>query len=424
MIQALQDVLTAAGAIFADGVVVSFGNDEAAIRLTARCANPSAKQGVVVCEFSHWGRIQVADSDRLRFLHNQTTNDFQSLKPGQGCDTVFVSSTARTIDLTTAYVTEDTVLLLVSPSRRQQLIQWMDKYLFPMDRVQLKDVTDDTAMFALIGPGSDALLDKLGATAIVGQAYANHQVLQIPPNPPYQGGDPGGDPYQGGDPGGDPYQGGDPGGDPYQGGDPGGDPSEAADKRENPSEAADKRENPSEGGDQIEVRVAVGSGLALPGYTLIVSADNAAALWETLVEAGAVPMGDRMWERLRIEQGRPVPDRELTDDYNPLEAGLWQTISFNKGCYIGQETIARLNTYKGVKQQLWGVRLNAPAEPGTPVMIGEEKIGKLTSYTETEQGPFGLAYIRTKAGGEGLKVQVGETEGQIVDLPFLTRQPQ
>ncbi|GET36325.1 CAF17-like 4Fe-4S cluster assembly/insertion protein YgfZ [Microseira wollei] len=379
MIQALQDVLTAAGAIFADGVVVSFGNDEAAIRLTARCANASAKQGVVVCDRSHWGRIQVADTDRLRFLHNQTTNDFQSLKPGQGCDTVFVSSTARTIDLASAYVTEDTVLLLVSPSRRQQLIQLMDKYLFPMDRVQLKDVTDDTATFTLIGAGSDALLDKLGATAIVGQAYANHQVLQIPPNPPSEGGNRGGNPplIKGGS-----------------------------------------------GGDQIDVRVAVGSGLALPGYTLIVSADNAAALWGKLVEAGAVPMGDRIWERLRIEQGRPVPDRELTDDYNPLEAGLWQTISFNKGCYIGQETIARLNTYKGVKQQLWGVRLNAPAEPGTPIMIGEEKIGKLTSYTETEKGPFGLAYIRTKAGGEGLKVQVGETEGQIVDLPFLTRQPQ
>ena len=346
MIQALQDVLTAAGAIFEDGVVVSFGNDEA--------ANASAASGVVVCEVSHWGRIQVADSDRLRFLHNQTTNDFQSLKPGQGCDTVFVSSTARTIDLVTAYVTEDTVLLLVSPSRRQQLIQWMDKYLFPMDRVQLKDVTDDTATFTLIGPGSDALLDKLGASAIVGQQSANHQIVQI---------------------------------------------------------------------GEIEVRVAVGNGLALPGYTLIVSADNAAALWQKLVEVGAIPMGDRMWERLRIEQGRPVPDRELTDDYNPLEARLWQTISFNKGCYIGQETIARLNTYKGVKQQLWGVRLNAPTLPGTPIMIGEEKVGKLTSYTETSQGSFGLAYIRTKAGGEGLKVQVGDTEGEIVEVPFLTRQP-
>jgi hypothetical protein len=117
-----------------------------------------------------------------------------------------------------------------------------------------------------------------------------------------------------------------------------------------------------------------------------------------------------------------MPERELTEDYNPLEAGLWQTISFSKGCYIGQETIARLNTYKGVKQQLWGVRLGAPVQPGSVVTLEGEKVGKLTSFTETERGLFGLAYIRTKAGGVGLKVQVAEVEGEIVDVPFLTHE--
>jgi folate-binding protein YgfZ len=169
----------------------------------------------------------------------------------------------------------------------------------------------------------------------------------------------------------------------------------------------------------IEVRVAVGSGLAMPGYTLIVPAMNAATLWRNIVQAGAVPMGDRVWEQLRIEQGRPAPDHELTDDYNPLEAGLGHTISFDKGCYIGQETIARLNTYQGVKQHLWGIRLSAPAQPGSVITVGDEKVGKLTSYTDTEHGSFGLGYIRTKAGGVGLKVQVGESEGEIVDVPFV-----
>ena len=99
---------------------------------------------------------------------------------------------------------------------------------------------------------------------------------------------------------------------------------------------------------------------------------------------------------------------------------MWQTISFSKGCYIGQETIARLNTYKGVKQYLWGIRLSAPAQIGSIITLGDEKIGKLTSYTNTEQGFFGLGYIRTKAGGAGLKVKIGESEGEIVDGPFLT----
>ena len=347
MIQELHDVQQNAGATFepvADATVpVSFGNDAAAIQ--------AARQGVALVDLSHWGLLKISGDDRLRYLHNQSTNDFQRLKPGQGCDTVFVTSTARTIDLATAYVTDDAVLLLVSPHRRQQLIEWLDRYIFPMDQGELKDVSSESATFILIRPESDALLQHLSDEMPAEDTYASHHEQRL---------------------------------------------------------------------DGFKVRVAVGNGLALPGYTLIVSASNAAKLWQALTEGGVIPMGGRIWEQLRIQQGRPVPDRELTEDYNPLEVGLWQTISFDKGCYIGQETIARLNTYKGVKQQLWGVRLQSPVEPGTIVMVGEEKVGKLTSFTQTEQGAFGLAYIRTKVGGKGLKVQVGEGEGEIVDVPFLT----
>ena len=351
MIQELHDVLQNAGATFEPigdlTVPVSFGNDDAAIQ--------AARQGVALVDRSHWGRLKISGDDRLRYLHNQSTNDIQRLKPGQGCDTVFVTSTGRTIDLATAYVMQDSVLVLVSPNRRQQLMEWLDRYIFPMDRVELKDATSECATFSLIGPESDSLLEKLSDEMPVDEAYASHELLML---------------------------------------------------------------------DALKVRVAVGNGLALPGYTLLVSAGNAAKLWKILTEAGAIPMGDRVWEQLRIQQGRPTPDRELTEDYNPLEAGLWKTISFEKGCYIGQETIARLNTYKGVKQQLWGVRLQAPVEPGTVVMVGEEKVGKLTSFTATDQGPFGLAYIRTRAGGVDLKVQVGDVDGEIVDVPFLTHEYQ
>jgi len=358
LIQELHDIQAGAGATFAELttkeiVPVSFGNDAEAIAAT--------KQGAALYDRTHWGRIQISDSDRLRFLHNQSTNNFNILKPGQGCDTVFVTSTARTIDLATAYATEDAVLLLVSANRRSQLLELLDRYIFPMDRVELTDLTDTTVAFSFLGPESTQLLQKIGVTELENQPYATHKLIKTPPlSPPYQG------------------------------------------------------------GDERGVRVAVGSGLATPGYTLIAQACDAANLWKELVKAGAVPMGDRVWEQLRIEQGRPAPDFELTDDYNPLEARLLHTITYDKGCYIGQETIARLNTYKGVKQQLWGVHLSGAVEPGTAVTIGEEKVGKLTSFTETESGFFGLAYIRTKAGGEGLKVQVGSVSGEVVNVPFLS----
>ncbi|MBD2666891.1 folate-binding protein YgfZ [Richelia sinica FACHB-800] len=309
----------------------------------------AAREGVAVYNRSHWGRIRVSDADRLRFLHNQSTNDFQRLQPGQGCDTVMVTSTARTIDLVTGYVLDDAVLLLVSPNRCQFLMEWLDRYIFFADQVVLTDVTAETATFSLVGIDSDVIIEKLGAGSLIGQPYGSHITIE-------------------------------------------------------------------------GVIFAVGSGLASPGYTLILPVTEQPKLWERILELGAIELSDRAWEMLRILQGRPAPDLELTDDYNPLEVGLWQTVSFNKGCYIGQETIARLNTYKGIKQYLWGIKLSGNVEPGTTIQVGEEKVGKLTSYTQTPDGHFGLGYIRSKAGGVGLKVQVGEIPGEVVAVPFVSHE--
>jgi hypothetical protein len=349
MTQALRDLQAAAGATFTStaggDAPLSFGNDATALL--------ASQKGIAICDRSHWGRIEVSGDDRLRFLHNQTTNDFQALKPGQGCETVFVTSTARTIDLATAYVLESSVWLVVSPGYSQKLVQWMDRYIFFADKVELKEITNSTATFSLLGAESHAWVKQIGGGAIEGQPSGSHQAVEV---------------------------------------------------------------------EGIPIRIAVGSGLATPGYTLIVESEQAAALWSILVAAGAVPLGDRLWEQLRITQGRPAPGQELTEDVNPLEAGLWQTISLSKGCYIGQETIARLHTYKGVKQQLWGIRLSQAAAPESVVRVGEEKVGTLTSITETDQGYQGLAYIRTKAVSPALKVQVGETEGELVALPFVSHE--
>ncbi|MDY6803834.1 MAG: folate-binding protein [Cyanobacteriota bacterium] len=349
MIQQLRDFQTTDGATIEDSptggtIPISFGNDRAAME--------AVKTGVALCDRSHWGLLQVADEERLKFLHNQSTNNIESIKPGRGCDTVFVNSTARTLDLATVYVAEDAALILVSPNRRQQLLEWLDRYIFPFDKVALKDVSSDYAIFSLIGPETEKLLEKLDETTLANEPHATHKLINLA---------------------------------------------------------------------GAEVRLAAGSGLATAGSTLIVPVGDALKVWQILIEKGAVAMGDRLWQQLRIEQGRPAPDCELTEDYNPLEAGLWQTISFDKGCYIGQETIARLNTYKGVKQQLWGIRLSATAEPGTVLTAGEEKVGKLTSCTETEDGYLGLGYVRVKAGGVGLKVRAGDVEGEVVEVPFLTR---
>lgn len=322
---------------------LSFGNDVAALQAT--------QNGVALYDRTHWGRIRVSDGDRLRFLHNQTTNRFEGRQPGEGCDTVFVTSTARTLDLATAYVLDDAVLLLVSPGKQSELIAWMDRYIFFADKVKLEDVTAETATFTLLGPESATLLEEWGGPALKDATDGTHQEMLLA---------------------------------------------------------------------GIPVRVAVGTGVAIAGYTLIVAADQAADLWQALVDKQAVPLGETAWESLRITQGRPIPGHELTEDFNPLEAGLWHTISLNKGCYIGQETIARLHTYRGVKQQLWGITLSAPVEPGTPIEVDGQKVGVLTSIAKTEAGDRALAYLRTKAlETRPTQVQVGPATGTLTPLPFI-----
>ena len=330
------------GATFDDReVVLSFDRDSE--------AKDAINNGVAICDRSHWGLLKITGEDRLRYLHNQSTNDFEKRSPGESCDTVFVTSTARTLDLATAYITEDSVLILVSSNRRQQLFTWLDRFIFPFDKVELSDISASMAVFSLLGEEANTLLSKL-VSQDVPEKSGEHQVINI----------------------------------------------------------AD-----------VPVRVAVGSGLVTPGYTFILDNAEAATVWSKLTESGAIPFGDRLWENLRVQQGRPAPDFELTEDYNPLEAGLWQTISFNKGCYIGQETIARLNTYNGVKQKLWGIKLDRFVTSLTPITLDGNKVGLLTSCTNTASGCFGLGYVRTKAGGEGLRVRVAEATGELVSVPFL-----
>jgi hypothetical protein len=310
-----------------------------------------------VFDRTSWGRIRLSGADRVRFLHNQTTNDIARLSAGQGGYTLFVTSTGRTIDLATAYTLPESLWLVVSPGMSQQLYDWMDRYIFFSDKVMLSDESEQTFLFTVLGTGADEVISSLGAGSLVGQREFTHQRVDF-------------------------------------------------------AGAA--------------LTVAVGSDLAIAGYSIWGDRAIASAVWQTILDAGAHPGDLAQWEQLRIQQGRPVPGKELTEDDNPLEAGLWQAVSFEKGCYIGQETIARLNTYKGVKKRLWGLLLDQPVAIGASIFPAESedssKIGKVTSVSDTASGILGLGYLRTKAGGEGLSVEIDGVRGKVVALPFVSHE--
>ena len=107
-------------------------------------------------------------------------------------------------------------------------------------------------------------------------------------------------------------------------------------------------------------------------------------------------------EPLRIERGIPAFGSELNEDRNPLEAGLIESISFNKGCYVGQEVVARLHTYDKVQRRLAVLAWQDGAvAPGDGVFASGERVGIVTSVSaHPEDGFVGLAYVKRAFRGD------------------------
>jgi folate-binding protein YgfZ len=255
--------------------------------------------GSLLLDRSGWGRLRMKGSPGLDYLHNRSTQNLKALKPGQGADTVFVTPTAGILDLATVYVGEEDCWIWTSPQRRSLLMQSLGRMLPLVRGAELKDETDQTFGFGLLGSQSQALLEKVVSSEEIPTGPHEHRPVEI------QG---------------------------------------------------------------IPVHLACGTGLAQPGFTLWGTIDQKVALEECLLQAGAKLAPPELWEVLRLEAGRPAADRELTSDYNPLEAGLWRAVSLDKGCYVGQEVLAKQVTYRRIRQTLWGIRLQGEARPGTEIL--------------------------------------------------------
>ncbi len=163
---------------------------------------------------------------------------------------------------------------------------------------------------------------------------------------------------------------------------------------------------------------AVGTAL---GVDLIPRAEDRERLLAALAAAGAPAVDPAAAEIVRIESGTPRFGSEMDTATMPAEAGIVaRAVNFEKGCYIGQETVARLH-YKGKpNRHLRGLRLSGPAAPGTALSLGEKQVGRLGgSCLSPAHGPIGLAIVRREAE-PGAELLVGEdgVTARVVDLPF------
>jgi folate-binding protein YgfZ len=155
------------------------------------------------------------------------------------------------------------------------------------------------------------------------------------------------------------------------------------------------------------------------GVDLLFGAGSRGAVAEALTAAGIEPVSEEAAEIVRVESGRPRFGMEMTAQTIPEEAGINErAVSFTKGCYIGQETVARLH-YKGKpNRHLRGLKLAGGARAGDPVRLDDRELGTVgTAVLSPAHGSVALAILRREAE-PGATVSVGETTGEVIDLPF------
>ncbi len=330
----------------------------------------AVRNNVGISDVSYRGRYQLIGEDRAKFLHRIISNDVESLSTGEGTYATILTHRGKIIADMSISVLEAAIRIDTAPETTESLFNELDKYIIA-DDVELSDVTAETGAIAVHGPKS---------TDLVQSVLGINELAALP-------------------------------------------------KRYNCSREADSLFKHT----IICVRT---DDTGEMGWTLYTAAAELVSLWETLMTEGArfdiQPIGWNALESLRIEAGVPRYGAELTDAVIPLEAELEHAIDFEKGCYIGQEIVARMK-YRGHPNRLLrGIEVDSDSTSqeccilrgGAPVFKGDKEVGWVTSATfaPTLEKSIALGYVRMEVTEAGSRVQIetpeGSVDGTIALLPF------
>ncbi len=321
-------------------------------------------EGAGLYDNSAAGRLMATGEDALDLINRLSTNRVVNLPPGGGAPTILTTDRGRILDLLGVVNMGDHALLLTSPGRPEAITGWLDQYTI-LEDLAVADLTPETALLTVCGPESGRVLAAAMAAAPDGAAAG-----------------------------------------------PGGPPESYSAA---PAEIA--------GGKALLINRPWGR---LPAWEALVSRADAPRVWAALTAAGAVPVGQEAGRTALVQQGVPRYGRELGEAYNPLEAGLIGAVDFAKGCYIGQEVIARLDTYRKVQRRLARLRFSpgAAAAEGAALEQDGRRVGQVTSLaTLPATGELiGLGYVRAGQAAAGARLTLsapGQGTAEVVDLPQL-----
>lgn len=358
-----------ARAVLADELRRAGGVLDAASSRPAHFGDPASELGAALgacalADRSDLDRLHGTGPDLLDLLHRLSTQDLRGLAPGRGAVTVLTTPKGRIVErLFVHHLGAAGILLVAGRGGGRRTAEHLQRYTF-RERTELRDVSEATCHFALIGPRARQTAARAGLPVPQGLGAASLSV---------QGG---------------------------------------------------------------EASVVGGDGFSGEGLSVIAPVEAAAMVWrrllEAVLEAGGSPIGDEALEAWRVLRGHPGPRRELTEEHNPLEAGLWDAVSFTKGCYVGQEVVARLRTYDKVSREILALVLpegEAAPPPGSTVRVGGLEVGSVTSAVVPPGGrrPVALAYVKKRdvpKDGTGVTVLVrGREVAAEAHRPPLTHVP-
>jgi folate-binding protein YgfZ len=306
------------------------------------------------------GLIHVGGGDRVRWLNGMLSNDVAALEkrgPGAGCYALLLTREGRILADLHVLLREDRVWLETTRPVVPHALDRLEKFVIA-DDVELRDESASHARFAIEGAGAHGLLE-----ALVAEAAPASAVLPEP--------------------------------DGWLGLDLAG----------------------------VEVVLARFSLAGGAGFQLLAPAASQGVVGRALLEIGAgrglVPGEAGELERLRIEAGVPWLGEDLDETVLPDEARLEAAVSTTKGCYTGQEVVARMRSRGRVSHLLVGLRCRAPVAPGTGIEHEGRSIGEVTSAALSPQlGPIALGFVRVPHDAPGTDVDVGGVAARVAGLPF------
>ncbi len=332
-------------------------------------AYTAARQAAALADLGACGWLRIAGPDRLDFVQRLSTNDLRPLARGQGLATVLTNPLGRIIALTMVYADVDVLYLRSAPGQAAVVKRYLASMIFYNDHVEVEDGEPQASHFALFGPDSAGLLAEL------------------------------------------------------------------FDRRE--TEPAPQVAAAPYGWTQVRlagapVTLLRGGPLDRAPWVLVVPQDSATTVWQRL--ADRLPVLDaESQEVLRVEAGLPAWDHELSDQVTPLEAGLLSAVSFGKGCYTGQEVIARQTNYDKVTRRLAGLLLPADATDGADLRratvsaagraVGRAGFVGSAVHSPALGQPIALAIVPRDVSEPGSQVVVRQSEQEfaatVVGLPFV-----